>query len=87
MPKLPTEGETDAGALVPGVDFSDHRSFWKHGYPAVMITDTAFYRNDNYHAATDTHETLDYETLADVAQALALTIEDLAGSDRTGEKR
>jgi hypothetical protein len=33
----------------PGVDFSDHRAFWKEGYPAVMIADTAFSRNPNYH--------------------------------------
>jgi hypothetical protein len=43
--------------FVPGVDFPDHGSFWKMGYPAVMITDTAFYRNPNYHSMSDTIDT------------------------------
>ena len=45
---------------IPGVDLSDHSSFWKEGYPAVMLTDTAFYRNPHYHQSTDLPETLDY---------------------------
>ena len=45
---------------VPGVDFSDHRSYWQFDYPAVMITDMAFYRNTAYHTARDTHDRLDY---------------------------
>jgi hypothetical protein len=56
----------NAPALLPGVDFSDHYNFWKHGWDAVMITDTAFYRNPNYHQMTDTHDTLDYERMAHV---------------------
>ena len=56
----------NAPALVPGVDFSDHLNFWKHGWDAVMITDTAFYRNPNYHEVTDTPDTLDYQRLAQV---------------------
>jgi len=56
----------NAPALVPGVDFSDHYNFWKHGWRAVMITDTAFYRNPNYHEVTDTPDTLDYERMAHV---------------------
>lgn len=51
-------------SLVPGVDFSDHSSFWDFGYPAFMITDTAFYRNPNYHTAGDTADTLDYKRMA-----------------------
>ena len=51
-------------AAVPGVDFSDHLNYWKHGFPAVMVTDTAFYRNPNYHEPTDTAETLDYPSMA-----------------------
>ena len=39
----------NAPSLVPGIDFSDHRSFWAQGFPALMITDTAFYRNHAYH--------------------------------------
>lgn len=45
---------------VTGVDLSDHRNYWKYGWPALMITDTSFYRNDNYHTDNDTPETLDY---------------------------
>ena len=55
-----------APAVVPGVDFSDHLNFWRHGWNAVMITDTAFFRNPNYHEITDTPDTLDYERLAHV---------------------
>jgi len=55
---------------LPGVDFSDHRSYWAAGYDAVMITDTAFYRNPNYHAADDTQETLDYERMAMVVKGV-----------------
>jgi Zn-dependent M28 family amino/carboxypeptidase len=57
-------------SLVPGVDFSDHRSFWKFGFPAFMITDTAFYRNPNYHGPGDTAETLDYEKMAELIRGL-----------------
>jgi Zn-dependent M28 family amino/carboxypeptidase len=56
----------NAPAVVPGVDFSDHFNFWRQGWDAVMITDTAFYRNPNYHEVTDTPDTLDYQRLADV---------------------
>jgi Zn-dependent M28 family amino/carboxypeptidase len=60
----------NAPSLIPGVDFSDHRSFWKFGYPAFMITDTAFYRNPHYHSAGDTPETLDYEKMAELMAGL-----------------
>ena len=46
--------------LLPGVDFSDHLNYWSFGFSALMITDTAFYRNKNYHMATDTIDTLDF---------------------------
>lgn len=53
-----------APSSLPGIDFSDHRNYWEHGYPAVMISDTAFYRNKNYHTADDTPETLNYQKMA-----------------------
>jgi Zn-dependent M28 family amino/carboxypeptidase len=53
-----------------GVDFSDHRSYWTEGIPAVMITNTAFYRNTAYHSAEDTHERLDYARMAKVVQGV-----------------
>jgi hypothetical protein len=67
----------NAPALVPGVDFSDHLNFWKRGWDAVMITDTAFYRNPNYHQLSDTPETLDYERMAHVVTGVYAAIIDL----------
>jgi Zn-dependent M28 family amino/carboxypeptidase len=57
----------NAPVFVPGVDFSDHMNFWHYGYPAVMITDTAFYRNRAYHTNDDRAERLNYEKMAQVA--------------------
>ncbi len=56
----------NAPRLLPGVDFSDHANYWDHDYPALMITDTAFYRNPHYHRAGDTPDTLDYGRMAQV---------------------
>jgi len=66
---LPVES-INAPAKVPGVDFSDHASYWHFGMPAVMITDTAFFRNHHYHGAGDTPDTLDYARMAKVVQAV-----------------
>ena len=57
-------------AFIPGIDWSDHWSFWQQGYPAVMITDTGFYRNPNYHKQSDTYETLNYKSMAEVVAGL-----------------
>ena len=60
--------------LLQGIDFSDHRSYWHEGFPALMVTDTAFFRNPNYHDAGDTYEKLDYRRMAKVVKAVyALT--------------
>jgi Zn-dependent M28 family amino/carboxypeptidase len=56
----------NAPSFIPGVDFSDHSNFWRYGYPAVMITDTAFYRNRAYHTKDDRAERLNYEKMAQV---------------------
>jgi hypothetical protein len=69
----------NAPTLVPGVDFSDHRSYWREGFPAVMITDTAFYRNPNYHLPSDTADTLDYDRMAQVVRGLYSAVCSLAG--------
>ena len=53
---------------------SDHWSYWQHGYPAVMATDTALYRNPHYHRPSDRPETLDYPRLAAVATRLAAAV-------------
>jgi Zn-dependent M28 family amino/carboxypeptidase len=55
---------------LPGIDFSDHLNYWNEGFPALMVTDTAFMRNANYHQAGDTYEKLDYRRMAKVVQAV-----------------
>lgn len=60
----------NAPAGLVGIDFSDHRNYWAHGIPAVMVTDTAFYRNTHYHEPTDTADRLDYERMAKVVQGI-----------------
>ncbi len=58
------------GPQLPGIDASDHLSFWRNGYPAVMVTDTAYMRNANYHTKDDRPETLDFEAMARVVDGL-----------------
>jgi len=60
----------NAPTALPGVDFSDQWSFWQHGQPAVMVTDTAFLRNPHYHSTADTADTLDYRRMALVVDGL-----------------
>ena len=60
----------NAPASMPGIDFSDHLNYWKYDYPAVMVTNTAFYRNKNYHQPTDLPETLDYIKMAEVIKGV-----------------
>ncbi|OON61325.1 hypothetical protein B0920_19340 [Massilia sp. KIM] len=72
-----------APAHVMGVTLSDHTSYNRQGYPALMITDTAFLRYPYYHTAEDTPDKLDYESMARVVTGLARTINALAGAVRT----
>jgi Zn-dependent M28 family amino/carboxypeptidase len=67
-----------APALVPGIAWSDQLSFWREGYPAAMVTDTAFHRYRHYHLPTDTPEKLDYARMAQVVEGLAGMLETLA---------
>jgi Zn-dependent M28 family amino/carboxypeptidase len=69
---------TNAPRSLPGIDFSDHASYWDSGYPAVMITDTAFYRNKNYHQHTDLADTLDYKRMAMVVDQVYAAVMGLA---------
>ena len=71
-------------AWVPGVDFSDHRSFWAQGYPAVMFTDTSFYRTPHYHKPTDLPDTLDYGRMAALQDGLKAALDALAGAAGPG---
>jgi hypothetical protein len=52
--------------IIPGLDFSDHMNYWQHDYPAIMITNTSFYRNHEYHTTKDTWEQLDYAQMGNV---------------------
>jgi hypothetical protein len=59
-----------APAFIPGIDFSDHLNYWKYGYEALMITDTSFYRNGNYHQPSDLPSTLNFVKMAGVVQGV-----------------
>ena len=74
---FPSEGVA-APAFVPGITWSDHWSFRNHGFPAIMVTDTAFNRYPHYHLPSDTPEKLDYERLARVTLGLATVLRELA---------
>ncbi len=76
--RFPSEGVAAPGAL-PGVGWSDHWAFWQEGYPAVMITDTAPFRNPDYHTRRDTPERLSYAPMARVVAGLERVVEALAG--------
>jgi Zn-dependent M28 family amino/carboxypeptidase len=60
------------GWIMPAVRLSDHASFWDQGFKAVMVTDSAFFRNPYYHTAADTMDKLDFEFMAEVVQSLLL---------------
>jgi Zn-dependent M28 family amino/carboxypeptidase len=81
MGQFPSEGVA-APTFIPGVTWSDHWSFRRHGYPAIMITDTAFNRYPHYHLPSDTPDKLDYERMARVTLALAAMLKDLANEAR-----
>jgi hypothetical protein len=74
---IPSQGAA-LPAWIPGVDWSDHWSFWKNGYPAIMITDTAPYRYPYYHTAQDTPDKIDYEKITRVVLAVQKMVEALA---------
>ena len=60
----------NAPRALQGIDFSDHRSYWNAGMPALMVTDTSFLRNPHYHQAGDTYDKLDYKRMAKVVQGV-----------------
>lgn len=75
------------GRMAPWVgDFarSDHSEFWKLGVPAIQVTDTANFRNPNYHRPTDTPETLDYRRIVEVVVATAIALVRLAHGSPVG---
>jgi len=76
---FPSEG-TAAPGWITGIGWSDHWSFWREGYRAIMITDTAFFRYDHYHTRQDTPEKINYERLARVTTGLTEVIVELANT-------
>ncbi len=66
------------GWVIPDSRLSDHASFWDKGLPAVMVTDTAYFRNPNYHGPTDRLETLDFAFMAQLVCSLEFALEELA---------
>jgi aminopeptidase YwaD len=68
------------GWLVPDTRLSDNASFWDAGYPALMLTDTAYLRNPHYHRASDRLDTLDLGFLAQATDAVAAAVTRVAGS-------
>ncbi len=60
----------NAPPFFPGMTLSDHLNFWWFGYSALMVTDTAFYRNKAYHTKADLPETLNYKKMAFVVQGV-----------------
>jgi len=75
--KFPSEGLA-APASIPGIDWSDHWAYRQHGFPALMITDTAPYRYPHYHSKHDTPDKVDYERLARVVAGVEKVVRDLA---------
>lgn len=68
-------------ASIPGMDLSDHMSFMQSRYKAIMISDTGFYRNKNYHTPGDTFETINFKFLSDVIVNSAATLREILDSD------
>jgi Zn-dependent M28 family amino/carboxypeptidase len=77
--QFPSEGSA-LWEWIPGVAWSDHWSFWKEGYPAVMVTDTAHNRYSHYHTATDTPDNVDFSRMARVVSGLQRVIVEVANS-------
>lgn len=78
--ELPSQGAA-VPEFVQGVGWSDHWSFWQVGVPALMITDTAPFRNPHYHTDHDGEETLDYPAMARLTQGLLPVLERIARAD------
>jgi Zn-dependent M28 family amino/carboxypeptidase len=72
-----------SGRIIPETRFSDHASFWNCGYPALMLTDTAMFRNPYYHTHNDKHETLDFTFVVNVTKAVVSAILGLSNQNYT----
>lgn len=79
---LPAETASLPG-WITGISWSDHRSFWEIGVPAIMVTDTATFRDPNYHRPTDTADHLDYRRMAEVTRGLRRVVQALAAESES----
>jgi Zn-dependent M28 family amino/carboxypeptidase len=78
---FPSEG-TAAPGWITGIGWSDHWSFWREGYRAIMVTDTAFFRYDHYHTREDSPEKIDYDRLARITRGLTEVVVALANTNK-----
>lgn len=74
---FPSEGISAPGWII-GIDWSDHWSFWKEGYSAIMITDTALFRYKHYHTEQDTPDKIDYAHMARVTEGIVRLVRELS---------
>jgi len=79
--QFPSEGGALWG-VIPGVGWSDHWAFWKEGFPAVMVTDTALFRYPAYHSNADRPELVQYERMARVVSGLQAVIAEMANGQK-----
>lgn len=75
---FPSEGLVLPEWIERSIRRSDHASYWYYDFPAIMVTDTANFRNPNYHRSSDTPDTLDYDSMARVVSGLTVVLESLA---------
>ena len=80
--KFPSEGGAFPG-FFHGIYWSDHWAFWKMGYQALMVTDTAFLRYPYYHTVQDTPDKINFESLSRVVSGLEKVLDDLSGVQET----
>jgi hypothetical protein len=80
--QFPSEGAA-LPEIIPNIGFSDHWSFWREGYPALMVTDTANFRYPYYHTPEDTVDKIDFERMARVVRGLGSVVAQLAGVGTT----
>lgn len=88
--KAAMQGATDlpvysinAPSFLTGIDFSDHLSYWNEGFAGMMVTDTAFFRNEAYHTPEDTPDRLDYVRMAKVVEGVRRVVAVEAGIPAT----
>ncbi|MCU0849160.1 MAG: M28 family peptidase [Spirochaetes bacterium] len=73
--------EIIAPASIRGMDLSDHSSFIRQGYPAIMLSDTGYYRNKNYHCPEDTYDTINYTFLTENIMDSFITLREILNMD------